>query len=170
MKSRRTLAERLLSGEESSNSFADVTNHVKGDRSLLRHFATLHDSYFRGDTALSSKEAKTAMGALLTSMWGKVPGVQALGQMEPQPNITEFIRLLDEVGEGPLGSFFGFRGPDDVPGGADIPAAGEEPSDGSPIPTADGPPSNIDPNAPPTDQNLDDEEEEEDRAWTPISP
>ena len=169
MKSRRTLAERLLSGEESSNSFADVTNHVKGDRSLLRHFATLHDAYFRGDTALSSKEAKTAMGALLTAMWGKVPGVQALGQMEPQPNITEFIRMLDEVGEGPLGSFFGFRSPQDVPGGEDIPQPGEGAPSASPIPTSDSPPD-IDPNAPPSPQNLDDEEEEEDRAWTPIRP
>lgn len=159
----RSLVERLLNEED---GFADVTNLIKNDRSLLRHFATLHDAYFRGDTSLSSKESKTAMNALIAALWGKAPGITALGTMEPNPNVTEFTRMLDEVGEGPLGSFFGFRSPQDVPGGEDtqLPDEEEETGGESPIPVAD-----IDPDATPADrENLDNEDQ--DPAWTPIAP
>jgi len=111
---RRMKRKRRFPIRESADGIKDA---IRGNRSLLKHFISLSDAY-KADPQLSSKQAKTAMQAILKSLYdaGSSDVAASYGQVDFEPNQMAWISFFDQIGEQTLGEFLGISDTSEIPG------------------------------------------------------
>ena len=129
----RVISNRSILGElteevriASTDSLRDL---AKGNRPVIKHLVTLHKLYRGDDPQLQSKEAKTAMQAILRVWNTEDPeAAHMFGRAVWEPDALMWMSFFDEVGSQPLGKALGMSGTSDIP---DVPGSEYEtkPSD-----------------------------------------
>jgi hypothetical protein len=109
------LSSRLheASSQMASDSLKDL---ARGSRPVLKHMITLHKHYRGDDPQLQSKEAKTAMQAILNA-WDDtdVDAAHMFGRVSWDPDPITWMSFFDEVGSQPLGNFLDIEDTGGIP-------------------------------------------------------
>ena len=109
------LSQRMeeASSQVASDSLRDL---ARTNRPVLKHLIALHKMYRSEDPHLQSKDAKTAMQAVL-SAWDDqdIEAAYMFGRAQWEPDPITWMSFFDEVGSQPLGTALGMGSTGDIP-------------------------------------------------------
>lgn len=93
----------------------DLKNLIRTNRTALRMFLQLVDSYRGSDPQLSSKESVAVMTGLLRLGQGEQVATK-YGQSNWVPDALAFAQFMDQIGDSSISEFLGIANMEEIPG------------------------------------------------------